>query len=131
MASLTHEQRILSRIRSIYSGRKVSMEFAAETCGILVEEFKDYFNQYIGRLYFSLKENEWFILKEWQFLILSGHMRKEEAAKRFLGDDSPECIEKIEKWIESQGGINKELAWRDVRVVRVKQKQEGETENDG
>lgn len=128
---LTHEQRILSRIRSIYAGRQVSMEFAAKTCGIPVEEFEGYFNQYIGRLYFSLKESEWFILKEWEFLVLAGYMKKEEVAKRFLGDGAQENIEKVEKWIESKGGINKEIDWRDMRVIRVKQKKEEGIENDG
>lgn len=122
MASLTHEERILSRCRDIFSGRNVTFEFAAETCGITTEEFIGYYNQYVQRLCYSIQHRqEWFLFSELRFLVLSGYMRPNECARRFLGNDLLESIEKIEKWIESKGGINKELSWRDVRMIDVKQ----------
>ena len=55
-------------------------------------------------------------------------MRPDECARRFLGNDSPENVKKIERWIESQGGIKKDLSWRNVRFLQVEQKEQ-ETEN--
>lgn len=124
MSSLTHEQRIISRVRDIYCGRNTTMEWCASSCGISEDEFQGYCQQYMGRLYFSLQDNPRLIVKEWEYLILSGHMRPNVAAKRFLGSDTSENVEKIEKWIESKGGINKELSWRDMRIIRVLPKKE-------
>lgn len=124
MAELTYEQRIISRIRSIYSGRRTTKKWCAESCGIPEEEFEGYYQQYMGRLYFSLREHEWFICKEWEYLILSGYMRPDEVAKRFLGSETPENIARVEKWIEEQGGINPSLSWRDMRVIRTLPKRE-------
>ena len=130
MSSLTHKERIISRIRSIYSGRRTTKKWCAESCGIPEEEFEGYCQQYMNKLFFSLRESPWFILKEWEFLILSGYMRTDETARRFLGSDSPENIEKVERWIESQGGINKNLSWRDVRLIRVKPKEQEKTDGE-
>lgn len=130
MSSLSHEERIISRCRDIYSGRNVTPEWAAKTCGISLEEFEDFYGQYIQRLCYSIQhKQEWFLLYELRFLVLSGYMRPNIAAKRFLGNDSPENIEKIERWIEEQGGINKDLSWRDVRMIKVEQK--GQENSDG
>ena len=125
MASLTHEERILSRCRDIFSGRNVTFEFAAETCGISLEEFEDFYSQYIQRLCHSIQhKHEFFLFSELKFLVLSGYMRPNTVAARFLGSDKPEDIARVEKWIESQGGINKELSWRDMRMIDVKQKEQ-------
>ena len=129
MASLTHEERVISRCRDIFSGRNVTPKWAAKTCGISLEEFEDFYGQYIQRLCYSIQhKQEWFLLYELRFLVVSGYMRPDECARRFLGNDSPENVEKIEKWIESQGGINKKLSWRDMRIIDVKQKEQ-DTEN--
>ena len=127
MASWTHEQRIVSRVRDIYCGRS-NMEWCAESCGISFDEFQGYCQQYMGRLYFSLQDNPRLIIKEWEYLIISGHMRPNVAAKRFLGDDSPENVQKIERWIEEKGGINENLSWRDMRIIRTLQKKEEKTD---
>ncbi len=125
MSILSHEERIVSRCRDIYSGRNVTLEFAAKTCGISLAEFEDFYTQYINRLCYAIQHRqEWFLFSELRFLVLSGYMRPDECAKRFLGNDSPENISKIEKWIESQGGINKDLPWRDVRILQVEQKEQ-------
>ena len=131
MSSLSHEERIISRIRSLYSGRNTTMEWCASSCGISSEEFEDLYNQYIQRLCYSIQhKQEWFLFSELRFLVLSGYMRPDECARRFLGNDLPESIEKVEKWIESHGGINKELSWRDMRMIKVEQKgQETQNEN--
>ncbi len=84
----------------------------------------------MNKLFFSLRESPWFILKEWEFLILSGYMRPDETARRFLGSDSPENIKKVERWIESKGGINKELSWRDMRLIQVKPKEQEKQNED-
>lgn len=131
MSSLGHEQRIVSRVRDIHCGRNTTMEWCASSCGIPEEEFEGYCQQYMGRLYFSLQDNPRLIVKEWEYLILSGHMRPSVAAKRFLGDDTPENVQKIERWIEEQGGINKEHPWRDMRIIRVLQKKEEKTDERG
>ena len=124
MASLTHEERILSRCRDIFSGRNVTFEFAAETCGITTEEFIGYYNQYVQRLCYAIQhKQEWFLFSELRFLIMSGYMRQNEAAKRYRISE-----ENIEKYIESQGGIDKNLSWRDMRLIQVKQKEQ-ETQN--
>lgn len=124
MTSLTHEERILSRCRDIFSGRNVTFEFAAETCGITTEEFIGYYNQYVQRLCYAIQhKQEWFLFSELRFLIMSGYMRQNEAAKRYRISE-----ENIEKYIESQGGIDKNLSWRDMRLIQVKQKEQ-ETQN--
>ena len=130
MSSLGHEQRIVSRVRDIHCGRNTTMEWCAHTCRISEEEFEGYYQQYLGRLFFSLEENPRLIVNEWEYLILSGHMRPSVAAKRFLGDDTPENVQKIERWIEEQGGINKEHPWRDMRIIRVLQKKEEKTDEE-
>jgi len=132
MANLTFSGRILSRCRDVYSGRKVTSEWAAKTCGISLEEFEDFYGQYIQRLCYSIQHRqEWFLFSELRFLVLSGYMRPDECARRFLGSDSPENIEKIERWIEEQGGINKEHPWRDMRIIRVLQKKEEKVDEKG
>lgn len=126
MSSLTHEERIVSRCRDVFCNR-CTMEWGAQTCGIGTAEFEGYYHQYIQRLCYSIQhKHEFFLCSELRFLALSGYMRPDETARRFLGSDSPENIEKVERWIESQGGINKNLSWRDVRLIRVKQ---GKQEN--
>ncbi len=130
MSSLSHEERILSRCRDLFSGRNVTPEFAAKTCGISLAEFEDFYTQYINRLCYAIQhKHELFLFSELRFLVLSGYMRPDECAKRFLGNDSPENIAKIERWIESQGGINKDLSWRNVRFLQVEQKEQ-ETQNE-
>lgn len=125
MSSLTHEQRVLKMCRSIYAGRNVTHRWVAECCGISVEEFRDYYSQYIRRLCYSIQhKQEWFFFSELKFLALSGYMKQDECARRFLGSDTPQNIAKIEQWIESQGGINEDLSWRDMRMIDVKQKEE-------
>lgn len=121
MSSLSHEERVLNRIRSIFSGRNVTFEWAATSCGISVEEFMGYYEQYIQRLCYAIQhKSEWFLLCELEFLLRAGYMRPDEASKRFKVSQ-----EGIEKWIESQGGIDKHLSWRDMRMIRVMpQKQE-------
>ena len=129
MSILSHEERIISRCRDVYSGRNVPPEFAAKTCGISLAEFEDFYSQYINRLCYAIQhKHELFLFSELRFLVLSGYMRPDECAKRFLGNDSPENIAKIERWIESQGGINKDLSWRNVRFLQVEQKEQ-ETQN--
>lgn len=129
MSILSHEERIISRCRDVYSGRNVTPEWAAKSCGISLEEFEDFYGQYIQRLCYSIQHRqEWFLFSELRFLVLSGYMRPDECARRFLGSDSPENIEKIEWWIESQGGVNKDLSWRNVRFLQVEQKEQ-ETQN--
>lgn len=124
MSSLSHEERVLNRIRSIFSGRNVTFEWAATSCGISVEEFMGYYEQYIQRLCYAIQhKSEWFLLCELEFLLRAGYMRPDEASKRFKVPQ-----EGIEKWIKSQGGINKDLSWRDMRLIQVKQKEQ-ETEN--
>ena len=54
MSILSHEERILSRCRDLFSGRHVTPEFAAKTCGISVEEFEDFYTQYINRLCYAI-----------------------------------------------------------------------------
>jgi hypothetical protein len=103
----------------------VRPEWAAKSCGISLEEFEDFYGQYINRLCYAIQhKQEWFLFSELRFLVLSGYMRPDETARRFLGSDSPENIEKVEKWIESQGGINKDLSWRNVRFLQVEQKEQ-------
>lgn len=129
MASLSHEERILSRCRDVFCNR-CTIEWGAQTCGINTTEFEGYYNQYINRLCYAIQhKHELFLFSELRFLVLSGYMRPNIVAKRFLGNDSPENIEKIERWIEEQGGINKELSWRDMRIIDVKQK--GQENSDG
>lgn len=129
MSILSHEERIISRCRDVYSGRNVTPEFAAKTCGISLAEFEDFYTQYINRLCYAIQhKHEFFLFSELRFLVLSGYMRPDECARRFLGNDSPENVEKIERWIESQGGIDKDLSWRDMRLIQVKQKEQ-ETQN--
>lgn len=129
MASLTFSERVLSRCRDVYCQR-CTMEWGAQTCGISLEEFTGYYNQYIQRLCYAIQhKQEWFLFSELRFLVLSNYMRPNIAAARFLGGDTPENIEKVEKWIESHGGINKELSWRDMRIIDVKQK--GQENSDG
>ena len=131
MASLTHEERVISRCRDIFSGRNVTFEFAAKTCGISLAEFEDFYTQYINRLCYAIQhKHEIFLFSELRFLVLSGYMRPDECARRFLGNDSPENIEKIKKWIDSKGGINKELSWRDMRIIRVLPKKEEKTDEE-
>lgn len=125
MSSLSHEERIISRIRSLYSGRNTTMEWCASSCGISSEEFEGYYNQYINRLCYAIQHgHEFFLLSELKFLVLSGYMRPDECARRFLGSDTPENIAKIEKWKEEQGGIDENLSWRDTRLIQVKQKEQ-------
>ena len=129
MSSLTHEERIVSRCRDVFCNR-CTMEWGAQTCGISLEEFTGYYNQYIQRLCYAIQhKHEFFLFNELRFLALSRYMRQDECARRFLGNDLPENVEKIEKWIESQGGINKNLSWRDMRIIDVKQK--GQESSDG
>ena len=124
-ASLTHEERIVSRVRDVYCNR-CTMEWGAQTCGISLEEFKGYYNQYIQRLCYAIQhKQEWFLCSELQFLLLFGYMRPNEAAKRYRTSE-----ENIEKYIEQQGGINKNLSWRDMRLLRVKQKEEAEEQKE-
>lgn len=119
----------MSRCRDLFSGRNITPEFAAKTCGISLAEFEDFYTQYIQRLCYSIQHRqEWFLFSELRFLVLSGYMRPDECARRFLSNDSPENVEKIERWIESQGGIKKDLSWRNVRFLQVEQKEQ-ETEN--
>lgn len=130
MSSLTHEERVLRHVRSIFSGRNVSPAFSAECCGISAEEFIGYYNQYINRLCYAIQHgHEFFLFNELKFLVLSGYMRPNIAASHFLGSDTPENIAKIEQWIESQGGIDENLSWRDMRMIQVKQKEQEETDN--
>lgn len=125
MSSLSHEERIISRIRSLFSGRNTTMEWCASSCSVSLEEFEGYYNQYIQRLCYSIQhKHEFFLFSELRFLVLSGYMRPDECARRFLGNDSPANIAKIEKWIEEQGGIDENLSWRNTRLIQVKQKEQ-------
>lgn len=116
MSSLTHEERIVSRCRDVFCNR-CTMEWGAQTCGINTAEFEGYYNQYIQRLCYAIQhKQEWFLFSELRFLLMSGYMQQSEAAKRYRISE-----ENIERYIESQGGINKEHSWRDVRMIDVKQ----------
>lgn len=131
MSSLTHEERVLRMCRSIYVGRDVTLKWAAECCGISTEEFIGYYNQYINRLCHTIQhKHEFFLFSELKFLVLSGYMRPDECARRFLGSDTPENIEKIERWIESQGGIDENLSWQKMRMINVKQKEQEKTDGE-
>lgn len=126
MASLTHEERVLRMCRSIYAGRDVTPKWAAECCGISTAEFEGYYSQYINRLCYAIQhKQEWFILCELRFLLISGYMRPDEASKRFKVPQ-----EGIEKWIEEQGGINENLSWRDMRMIRVKEREQEEKQDE-
>lgn len=128
MSSLTHEERILSRCRDVYCNR-CTIEWGAQTCGIGTTEFEDFYSQYLQRLCYAIQhKHEFFLFSELRFLVLAGYMRPNTVAARFLGSDKPENIARVEKWIESQGGINKNLSWRDVRLIQVNQKEQ-ETQN--
>lgn len=120
MQVLTHEERILSRCRDIFSGRNVTFEFAAETCGISLEGFMVHYDAYVRRLTRAIEtQQEWFLLYELEYLLRAGYMRPDEASKRFKVPQ-----EGIEKWTESQGGIKKDLSWRNVRFLQVEQKEQ-------
>lgn len=131
MSNLSHEQRVLRHIRSRFCERDVSPTFSAECCGISLEEFMGYYNQYINRLCYAIQHgHEFFLLSELKFLALSGYMRPNIMAARFLGNDSPQNIAKIEKWIESQGGINEDLSWRDMRMIDIKPREQEKTDGE-
>ena len=62
MSILSHEERIISRCRDVYSGRNVTPEFAAKTCGISLAEFEDFYTQYINRLCYAIQHKHEFII---------------------------------------------------------------------
>ena len=120
MASLTHEERIISRCRDIYSGRNVTPEWAAKTCGISLAEFEDFYTQYIQRLCYSIQHRqEWFLLAELEYLLRAGYMRPDEASRRFR---TPQ--ENIENWLKEKEKNEGSVSWRDMRMIDLKQKEQ-------
>ena len=98
MPTLTHEQRILSRCRDIYSGRNVTPEWAAETCGLTTEEFMIHYDAYIRRLTRAIEnKQEWLLLCELEYLLRAGYMRQNEASSRFKVTQK-----NIEKWLKEK-----------------------------
>lgn len=98
MSSLSHEERILRHIRSIFSGRDVSMEEAARHCGVTLEKFEKQYEQYVGSMCQAIRQGrEWAVLKEYRTLIQDGYMRAGEFVKRFKMEvwDAEDFLEKI------------------------------------
>ncbi len=120
MSSLTHEERVLSRCRDIYSGRNVTPKWAAETCGLSEEAFMVHYDAYIRRLTQAIENRqEWLLLAEWEYLLKAAYMRPQDASKRFKAPR-----ENIEKWLEEQRKTGEEVDWHDMRLMRARQ---GET----
>ncbi len=103
MSSLSHEERILRHIRSIFAGRQVSFEEAARHCSVSVEDFRKQYELYIGSMCKAIRHGrEWAVLKEYQILIQEGYMRDDEIERRFR-------IKKVDIeaiWQEKQDGEN-------------------------
>lgn len=117
MPALTHEERIISRCRDLYSGRNVTTEWCARTCGLDVEEFAVHYDAYIRRLTRAIEtKEEWFLLCELECLLRAGYMRPDEASKRFRAPQ-----ESIENWIEEKQKTKGDVSWRDMRLMRAKQ----------
>ncbi len=117
MSKLSHEERIISRCRDIYCDRSVTFEFAAETCGISLEEFMVHYDAYIRRLTRAIENRqEWLLLAEFEYLLRAGYMRPKDASRRFKAPQ-----ENIEEWLkekeENEGGVS----WRDMRLMRTGQ----------
>ena len=117
MPTLTHEERIVSRCRDIYSGRNVTPEWAAETCGITTEEFMVHYDAYIRRLTRAIEnKQEWFLLAELEYLLRAGYMRPQDASKRFRARE-----ESIKHWIEEKNRADGKPDWHDMRLIRARQ----------
>ena len=117
MPALTHEERILSSCRDIYSGRNVTFDWAAETCGMDLEEFMVHYDAYVRRLTRAIeRRQEWFFLCELEYLLRAGYMRPSEATTRFR-----EPQESIENWLEEKRKTEGDVSWRDMRLMREKQ----------
>ena len=84
MSSPSHEERILRHIRSIFSGRRVSFEEAAQHCAVSEYYFRKQYELYIESMCQAIRHGrEWAVLKEYQILIQEGYMRDDEIYKRF------------------------------------------------
>lgn len=124
MQVLTHEERIISRCRDIFSGRNVTFEFAAKTCGIDLEGFMVHYDAYVRRLTRAIEtQQEWFLLCELEYLLRAGYMRPDEASKRFRASQ-----ESIENWLAEKQKNEGDVSWRDMRLMRAKQG--GDTKKD-
>ncbi|MBQ8803237.1 MAG: hypothetical protein IJZ53_06375 [Tyzzerella sp.] len=120
MSSLSHEERILSRCRDLFSGRNVTPEFAAKTCGLDSESFMVHYDAYIRRLTRAIEnKQEWFLLAELEYLLRAGYMRPDEASLRFKVPQ-----ENIENWLKEKEKNEGSVSWRDMRLMRTRQ---GET----
>lgn len=117
MSKLSHEERIVSRCRDVFSGRNVTFAFAAETCGITEEAFMVHYDAYIRRLTRAIEtRQEWLLLCELEYLLRAGYMRPQDASKRFR---APE--ESIKQWIEEKNREEGKPNWCDMRLMRARQ----------
>ena len=123
MTALTHGDRIISRCRDLYSGRNITPEWAAHTCGISLKDFMNHYDAYIRRLMQAIEtREEWFLLCELEYLLWAGYMRPNEASKRFKAPQ-----ESIENWLEEKNKTGKKPDWHDIRMERAKQGERTET----
>ena len=126
MPTLTHTERIISRCRDIFSGRNVTFEFAAETCGITTEEFMVHYDAYIRRLTRAIEnKQEWFFLAELEYLLRAGYMRPRVASKRFK---APE--ENIKTWLKEKEETDGKPNWCDTRLMRARRGEDDEKNTD-
>lgn len=123
MSKLSHEERIVSRCRDLFSGRNMTPEFAAETCGISLEEFMVHYDAYIRRLTRAIENRqEWLLLAEFEYLLRAGYMRQDEASRRFRAPQ-----ENIEKWLKEKE--DEKIDWHDMRIMRKMQGEEADGED--
>ena len=116
MSSLSHEERIVSRVRDTFCNR-CTMEWGAHTCGINTAEFEGYYNQYIQRLCYSIQhKQEWFLLAELEYLLRAGYMRPDEGSSRFKVPQ-----ENIENWLKEKEETDGKPDWHDMRIMRKTQ----------
>lgn len=123
MSDEIHEHRIVSRCREIYSGCNVTPEWAAETCGLTLEQFMVHYEAYIRRLTRAIEtKQEWFLLAEWEYLLRAGNMRPQQASSRFKAPQ-----ENIENWLKEKEKTGEEVNWHDMRLMR---KMQGNTDEE-
>jgi hypothetical protein len=104
MSSPSHEERILRHIRSIFSGRRVSFEEAAQHCAVSEYYFRKQYELYVEGICQAIQHGrEWAVLKEYQILIQEGYMRDDELERRFK-------IKKIDVEAFLQEKANEEVA---------------------